>query len=201
MNFLAHAHLSFGHPHILAGNMISDFVKGKKQFDFPEGIFKGIRLHRSIDMFTDAHPSTASIKEYFRKDYRLYAGAFADVAYDYFLANDKNEFAGNDELLSFTAETYGQLRQLYGLLPENFQQVFHHMQTNNWLYHYKSDWGIQKGFEGLARRAAYMSDSNKAFQIFLENKEAMQQHYDDFFPELKLHAIQTLEELNDQMRH
>jgi acyl carrier protein phosphodiesterase len=30
MNYLAHAYLSFGEPDILAGNMISDFVKGKK---------------------------------------------------------------------------------------------------------------------------------------------------------------------------
>ncbi len=35
MNYLAHAYLSFGDPDILAGNMISDFVKGKKKFDYP----------------------------------------------------------------------------------------------------------------------------------------------------------------------
>ena len=30
MNYLAHAYLSFGDPDVLTGNMISDFVKGKK---------------------------------------------------------------------------------------------------------------------------------------------------------------------------
>lgn len=30
MNYLAHAYLSFDEPEILVGNMISDFVKGKK---------------------------------------------------------------------------------------------------------------------------------------------------------------------------
>jgi acyl carrier protein phosphodiesterase len=35
MNYLAHAYLSFNDPEILVGNMISDFVKGKKKFDFP----------------------------------------------------------------------------------------------------------------------------------------------------------------------
>ena len=30
MNYLAHAYLSFGDPGILTGNMISDFVKGKR---------------------------------------------------------------------------------------------------------------------------------------------------------------------------
>ncbi len=35
MNYLAHAYLSFNDPEILVGNMISDFVKGKKKFDYP----------------------------------------------------------------------------------------------------------------------------------------------------------------------
>jgi len=30
MNYLAHAYLSFDHEEILVGNLISDFVKGKK---------------------------------------------------------------------------------------------------------------------------------------------------------------------------
>jgi acyl carrier protein phosphodiesterase len=40
MNYLAHAYLSFNQPEILVGNMISDFVKGKKKFDFAPGIQK-----------------------------------------------------------------------------------------------------------------------------------------------------------------
>jgi acyl carrier protein phosphodiesterase len=36
MNYLAHACLSFGRPDILVGNMISDHIKGKKQFDYPK---------------------------------------------------------------------------------------------------------------------------------------------------------------------
>ena len=42
MNYLAHACLSFGKPDILLGNMINDFIKGKKQFDYPAAIQKGI---------------------------------------------------------------------------------------------------------------------------------------------------------------
>jgi acyl carrier protein phosphodiesterase len=42
MNFLAHAYLSFNNPEILVGNMISDFVKGSRQFQYPEAIQNGI---------------------------------------------------------------------------------------------------------------------------------------------------------------
>ena len=66
MNYLAHAYLSFNHPEIVVGNMISDFVKGKKKFDYSEGIQKGITFHRAIDEFTDSHPTTKKAKEFLR---------------------------------------------------------------------------------------------------------------------------------------
>ena len=92
MNFLAHARLSFSDPEVLVGNMISDFVKGRRQYDYPAGIQKGIRLHRAIDQFTDTHPVNQEAKLLFRPAYRLYAGAMVDVVYDHFLATDEEEF-------------------------------------------------------------------------------------------------------------
>ncbi len=74
MNFLAHALLSFGDEDFLTGNMISDFVKGKKKFDYPVAIQKGIQLHRMIDEFTDFHPATSKAKKLFSPYYRLYSG-------------------------------------------------------------------------------------------------------------------------------
>ena len=44
-------------PDILPGNKISDFIKGKKQFDYPEKIQAGIKLHGAIDEFTERHPA------------------------------------------------------------------------------------------------------------------------------------------------
>ena len=71
MNYLAHAYLSFNQQEILVGNMISDFVKGKTKFNYPEGIQKGIALHRAIDEFTDTHPATKEAAAFFRPAYRL----------------------------------------------------------------------------------------------------------------------------------
>ncbi len=92
MNYLAHAFLSFNKKDILAGNMISDFVKGKAKYTYPGGIQNGIQLHRLIDEFTDGHPVTAEAKNYFRPQYRLYSGAFIDIVYDHFLALDSKQF-------------------------------------------------------------------------------------------------------------
>jgi acyl carrier protein phosphodiesterase len=92
MNYLAHARLSFDQPDILVGNMISDFVKGKKRFDYSEPVQKGITLHRAIDTFTDEHEATKEAKKFFKPVVGLYAGAFMDIVYDHFLATDENEF-------------------------------------------------------------------------------------------------------------
>ena len=197
MNYLAHARLSFDQPGILEGNMISDFVKGKKKFDFSPIIQKGIALHRAIDDFTDFHPVTYNAKTYFRKEYRLYSGAFVDIVYDHFLANDKREFADDTKLETFAQATYAALQSSSRELPVKFVQLLPYMQKQNWLYHYRLREGIERSFEGLVRRAAYLSESAAAFEIFNVHYNELEECYQLFFPELKEFSIRCLERLND----
>jgi acyl carrier protein phosphodiesterase len=185
MNLLAHAYLSFNNEDILVGNMISDYVKGKKQFDYPKPIQAGIQLHRAIDEFTDRHEATQQIKKLFKPAYRLYAGAFTDVVYDYFLANDENEFETEACLALFTQSTYNLLQKNTTHFPEKFAKTFPYMQAQDWLYHYRTNDGMQKSFGGLARRAKYIKETDTAFEIFLNNKEIIKESYQIFFPELK----------------
>ena len=197
MNYLAHAYLSFNQPDILTGNMISDFVKGKKKFDFSSEVQKGITLHRAIDEFTDFHPVTQIAKSYFKKDYRLYSGAFVDVLFDHFLANDKNQFADENELDSFCKKTYIILQNEQVGMPEKFLQMLPYMQQQNWLYHYRTMDGMQKSFAGLARRAVYLNESEIAFKIFEDNYDELSKCYQLFFPELKNFAFQQFNQLNN----
>jgi acyl carrier protein phosphodiesterase len=198
MNYLAHAYLSFNRADILAGNMINDYVKGKKKFDYPESIQKGMLLHRAIDDFTDHHPATELAKQFFKADYRLYAGAFVDVLYDHFLANDINEFGYDVDLESFCESTYGSLQNNVELFPQKFQQVLPYMQSQNWLYNYRYREGIEKSFQGLVRRAAYLSESATAFAIFNNQYDALQTCYNDFFPALKQFSLYQLNLLDNR---
>ena len=197
MNLLAHAYLSFDQPQILLGNMISDYVKGKKQFDYPAGIQKGITLHRAIDEFTDHHAATKEAKQYFQADYKLYAGAFIDIVYDHFLANDRNEFENEVILNIFSHSTCKTLQENISLLPDKFSKLLPHMQSQNWLYNYRFKEGIEKSFDGLVHRAAYLSESTIAYTIFNEQYKNLQQCYAAFFPSLKSFAIRTLNGLNN----
>ena len=188
MNYLAHAYLSFGDTEILAGNMFSDFVKGKKKFDFPPRIQLGIDLHRSIDQFTDNHRATAKAKQVFKPAYGLYASAFIDVVYDHFLARDKKIFA-TGELEVFSGTTYNQLRVSEALFPDRFRILFHYMELQNWLYNYQFQEGIFGSFGGLVRRAKYMDDPQPACDIFVRYYDELSGSYDEFFPELKAFAL------------
>jgi len=184
MNYLAHAYLSFNQNEILAGNMISDFVKGKKRYDFPAGIQAGITLHREIDRFTDDHPANKNAKEIFRPTYRLYSAAILDVVLDHFLATDENEFPGN-ALEIFADETYQKLDYSKDYFPEKFNLMFPNMKTQNWLYNYRLKWGIEKSLGGLVRRSKYMEESETAFRLFNENYSELSVCYQAFFPEVK----------------
>jgi len=192
MNFLAHAVLSFNNPEILTGNMISDFVKGKRKFDYPDSIQKGISLHREIDNFTDFHPLTAKAKELFRPQYRLYSGPFVDIVYDHFLALDKQQFEENKGLENFTKNTFHLLDNYASYFPYAFEKMFPFMKSQNWLYEYRLKEGIRKSFNGLVHRATYLDESEIAFRIFNEHYEDFKNYYQQFFPELKEFALNKM---------
>lgn len=194
MNYLAHAWLSFNEPGILAGNLVSDFLKGKTKFAYTGDIFKGIELHRAIDNFTDTHDATREAKEVFRTYYRLYAGAFVDVVYDHFLARDEHQFPPGS-LEVFCDNVYTQLTPYVSQLPERFQELFPYMRSQNWLLNYQYRQGIDRSFRGLVRRAAYMYESEPAMAIFDEHYELLQACSRRFIPEVYVFARGWLDEL------
>jgi len=195
LNFLAHAYLSFGIEELIVGNLISDFVKGKRKFDYPEAIQRGITLHRNIDEFTDANEITKQAKEIFRPVYRLYSGAFMDVVYDHFLANDKNEFATGTSLFIFSQTVYRVMDLYSDRVPGQFARMFPYMKSQNWLYGYREREMIKNSFNGLVRRSAYMTESQSAFALFEENYNELESYYNEFIKVVKPFAKQRMEEL------
>lgn len=194
MNYLGHAYLSFNHPAILVGNMISDFVKGKKQYDYPPDIQKGIRLHRELDRFTDLHAATISAKKIFHPHYRLYSGAIVDVIYDHFIANHEESF-NEQSLISFTADVYHMLELHAGHLPPHFARMFTYMRAENWLLNYRKQSGTQRSLQGLIRRSAYLTESETAFQLFLSHYEELRHYSSSFIADVKSFAKDRYETL------
>ncbi len=192
MNYLAHAYLSFGNADILAGNMISDFVKGKQKLAYTENIQKGITLHRMIDSFTDTHEATYAARQFFKPAVGLYSGAFTDVVYDHFLALDET-LHPQQELQAFTVKTYSALDKYVDIMPQRFAQMFPYMKAQNWLLNYRTIDGINKSFGGVVRRAVYLSNSIAAFDAFLKHYNELKECYEAFFPDVKIWAKTKLD--------
>jgi acyl carrier protein phosphodiesterase len=184
LNYLAHAYLSFGQPEILVGNIISDFVKGKKKFDYPKTIQQGIAFHRVIDTFTDEHAATKEAKAIFRPHYRLYSGAFIDVLYDHFLATDENEFSERS-LYEFSLQVYSVLESHKQWLPDRVAALFPYMKNHNWLYNYRTLSGAGKSLGGVVRRAAYLTESDTAVELFEKHYQPLLQCYRQFWKDVK----------------
>jgi len=167
--------------------MISDFVKGRKKNDYPALIYQGIMLHRAIDNFTDTHNATREAKGFFKDDYGLYSGAFIDIVYDHFLAKNESLFSPGG-LQLFADKIYRSLEQQQEYLPDRFLMLLPHMKHQNWLFNYRLSDGVRNSFRGLVHRAAYMHDSARAFEIFLENYTQLEMISGIFLPDVERFA-------------
>lgn len=187
MNFLAHAYLSFDTDAVLVGNVISDFVKGKAWEAYPTGIQHGIKLHRLIDDFTDTHPVFRAARGFLAPAVGRYSGAFLDIIYDHFLANDRTRFTP-ETLAAFARHVYKTLEESAVYLPPAFVQTFAYMKQHNWLYNYSLREGIARSLEGMVRRARYLPDGAPVYALFEQHYEELAESYGKFFPELEAYT-------------
>lgn len=191
MNFLAHSFLSFNDEQIV-GNLIGDFIKNRDRKQLPEKVQQGIMLHRAIDAFTDVHPKVSEAKTVFQPLVRLYSGAFVDVVFDYFLANDES-IKSAQEWRDFTAHVYKVLYKYENILPENFRQILPRMQQDNWLYNYRNDWGMEYSIGNVLRKAKFLENDTPVYGIFLHHKPFLKKCFDEFFPDLRQFCVKMNE--------
>lgn len=160
--------------------MIADFIKNNERNNFSPEIQEGIRLHRFIDTYTDTHPIISEAKKIFSPLVRLYAGAFIDVAFDYFVAHLYSE----SELRHRSEKTYKTLWENEINLPENFRKMLIKMEQDDWLTNYRQDWGIEFSMKNVLNKAKYLDKSLPVFQVFMDHKKELKSYFDEFFPQL-----------------
>jgi acyl carrier protein phosphodiesterase len=188
MNFLAHLFLSGDNEEILVGNLLGDFMKGRKINSFSGNILKGIELHRKIDDYTDNHPLVIQTKQRLRPVFRHYAPVVADVYYDHFLASNWKEYS-NIPLKDFTRWCYDVLRKHKELFPPRFQRALIYMRFRNLLLSYATLRGISFAFERISFRAEHASNLEYATDEIKKNYQLYLAEFKEFFPELQKHIL------------
>jgi acyl carrier protein phosphodiesterase len=186
MNFLAHLYLSGKEEDVIIGNFVADAVKGNLQGRFPEGMERGIRLHREIDHFTDQHPVFKESRKRLSPKYRMFAGVIVDIYYDHFLAKYWDEYSDED-LKQLVARTYFLLMRRFHMLPPRSKRILPYMITQNWLIGYRELNVLQKVFNGMSRRTNHSSGMENAIHDLQSDYELYENEFRLFFPEIIQH--------------
>lgn len=191
MNFLAHLYLSEDNTNIMIGNFIADSIRGNQFTHLHPEIQQGIRLHREIDTFTDAHEIVRKSKRRLHKRYGLYAGVVIDIFYDHYLAKNWDEYSAIP-LGIYVNSVYELLQDNFDLLPEKSQHMLPFMMEYNWLYNYQYQEGIERVMNGMNRRTKNRAQMNLAIEDLKALDSEFQQDFEQFFEELRTFSHQKL---------
>ncbi|WP_020603833.1 ACP phosphodiesterase [Spirosoma spitsbergense] len=193
MNILAHAYLSDRQPGLVIGNFIGDFIKGNPKnprHNLTSGEVTGVRLHRAIDTFTDAHPDVAAVRDLLHPRCHKYAGAAVDIFFDHFLAVDFLPLTG-ETLSGFVPDFYHVLTVHAARLPPAAGRMAEYMIRQDWLTNYQFAEGIDRSLKGVSRRTAYPSGLDTAIIDFTAYYDQIARHFSLFWPALVEHCQQT----------
>ena len=183
MNFLAHIYLSGDTELVTIGNFVADGIRGNKYKLYPLEVQIGIKLHREIDTFTDAHPIFRQSTKRLHKGYGHYSGVIVDILYDHFLAKNWETYS-DIPLAEYIAEFYKSLNRNIDVLPERFKKMTPIMIEGNWLLSYATIEGIQLVLDGMNRRTEGRSKMNEATKELKDYYEAFEKDFTAFFKEL-----------------
>ncbi|AWI26236.1 acyl carrier protein phosphodiesterase [Flavobacterium pallidum] len=184
MNFLAHIYLSGDNDLMKIGNFMADGIRGKHFEEFPEGVRKGILLHREIDTYTDAHPIWRESTKKLHERYHHYAGVIVDVFYDHFLAKNWNKYS-TETLEDFTDGFYKILIAHYDILTEKTKAMMPYMIRHNWLLSYRTLQGMERILTQMDHRTGDKSNMRFAHLELRRHYDAFEKEFTEYFVELQ----------------
>ncbi len=183
MNYLAHFHLAGQVGSSLTGNFLGDAVKGSSLEAWPAAIVQGIRLHRSIDAFTDHHPEVLRALALFAPPRRRYAGIIVDMAFDHFLARHWSRFHP-EPLSDFAAHVYSTLAADIELMPLLARRRYENMQAHDWLVSYQRLDVIDRALDSIAARLSRRTELYGAGEEVERYYAQLEAGFFTFYPQL-----------------
>ena len=185
MNYLAHLLLAEQTAESLIGNLAGDFVKGRIGAEVSPAIAAGIRHHRRVDSFTDAHPSVAAFRRVLIPEHGHYARVIADVFFDHFLAVDFTRYS-SETLDVFLNRVYAAIDPHVDELRGRLRIVYPRMRDEGWLSSYQSLEGIRLALGGISHRLSRRPQLAPAVR-FLDDagtRAELERLFHEFFPDL-----------------
>jgi acyl carrier protein phosphodiesterase len=183
MNFLAHLYLSGDDPEVLVGNLLGDFVKGRLSGNFPDGIERGIELHRRIDSFSGRSRHFIRSKRRLDESFGHYRGVLVDLFYDHFLAAHWDDYT-DVPFQRFLADARQIAEEYAEVLPERMRLALPVIFAEL-LPSYREIEGIARALQRMSIR---ITRPNRLGEGAIELRRHYNWLYDDFrefLPELR----------------
>ncbi len=187
MNYLAHLYLAEGSPESLVGSILGDFVKGAIGDKYPQGVRRGIELHRKIDAYTDSHETTLASRNLFSPLRRRFAGIIVDLCYDHFLYRHWQKFT-EVELGEFISRVYDILLTYGAMLPERLRAMIPVMIREDWLGSYQDLQGVEQALNRLSKRITQGDRLLGAIEEINHHYLKLEADFLIFFPDLEYYV-------------
>lgn len=193
MNYLAHALLAGDDDGLRLGGMLGDFVRGPTEsLPFPASVRLGIRLHRAIDVHTDAHPDVLAAKALLPPPYRRYAGILLDMWFDHCLARDFSRWS-QQPLGEFSHQLRALLHEHHDELPSSLQRFMLYMDVNSLPAGYADPAVLGRALTGIGQRLTRANPLASAMPILVAWEMELQACFEAFFPELQVFAREWID--------
>ncbi|HEU4857639.1 MAG TPA: ACP phosphodiesterase [Rhodanobacteraceae bacterium] len=189
MNHLAHALLAdAGGAEFALGSAEGDFVHGHPDPAWPAARQAGLRFHRAIDQYTDRHAEVVAARNLFTPPLRRYAGIVLDIWFDHLLVRGWDRCNADEPLPRFAQRWLALLDARAADLPESLCAFTAWMHAHGLPEAYGDDATLDVVFHALAKRLSRPSPIGDALPALRERADALQRHFDAFFPDLVVRA-------------
>ncbi|MCF2949235.1 ACP phosphodiesterase [Paraglaciecola aquimarina] len=189
MNYIAHLHIAEHTNTSKLGNFLGDFVKGSDLTHLPEEIELGIRLHRSVDKFTDSHDLIRNLKTQFPANIRRMAGVIIDIYFDHLLMKSWQHYSAQSYHSLFSS-FYTELKTFS--LPDNhyYSQLSQRLLSHQWLKEYTYEPTCFRAFVSIEKRLKRKVMFATHAEFFIkQNRLLFINCFKQFYPELLRHGL------------
>lgn len=185
MNHLAHALLAGDDEWLQLGGMLGDFVHGQPDPQlYPPRVIVGIRLHRAIDVYTDAHAEVLTAKALLPPPYRRYAGILLDMWFDHCLARDFSRWS-TQPLATYSDALRALLHRHDALLPPALRRFRDYMDAHGLPASYADRAMLGRALTGIGQRLSRANPLDSALPVLMEREVELQERFEAFFPQLQ----------------
>ncbi len=190
MNHFAHLMLAQPTVESAVGNLLGDFARGVDQDALPPAVLAGLRNHRAVDRFTDAHPLVREMKRGFSPARRRFAGIALDIYFDHLLLQHWPRFEQRDSEVVI-AEFYRRMAAGQALMPgANMRRATRRMIEYDWFGSYRDIDAVAESLDRVAARIRFDNQFGNAIEDLKRNHDLIREGFLEFFPQLQQHVAE-----------